>query len=75
MTYHYPYDRDDDVLDIVTIRSSVHRTRSERTLSCGHTVPSGTMYRKWVGKIDGEFVSTTQECDYCLAGVEPGEST
>jgi hypothetical protein len=52
---------------VVTISKRTHRTRHARTLPCGHDVPAGTIYTKWVGLVDGEF-TTDVSCLYCEYG-------
>lgn len=62
------YDRDTgDDIQQTTLSTRVHRTRTRRTLQCGHNVPAGTTYRKWVGIIDGEFTSFSGDCILCYA--------
>lgn len=53
--------------EVRTIDKRTHRTRTARRLPCGHDVPAGTMYTKWVGLIDGEF-TTSIECLHCYMG-------
>lgn len=56
--------------EVKTIATETRRTRTERKLECGHTVPAGTSYRRWVGLVDGEFCVAI-DCMYCWAGEEP----
>lgn len=48
----------------VTISKRWHNTRTARRLPCGHDVPPGTRYEKWVGLVDGEFTSDVT-CTLC----------
>lgn len=50
--------------EVTTISRRTHTTRTARKLSCGHDVPAGTWYQKWVGLVDGEFTSDVT-CTYC----------
>jgi len=55
-----------------TLSNRTHRTRTQRVLPCGHEVPAGTRYRKWIGVVDGEFISDV-ECPRCWETEEEEE--
>jgi hypothetical protein len=49
------------------ISDASFRSKRGVKLSCGHTAHPGELYRKVVGKVDGDFTSTTT-CMWCEHG-------
>ena len=49
----------------VELAQRQHRTRTARKLKCGHEVEAGTLYRLWIGLVDGEFTIDC-ECAQCI---------
>lgn len=50
-----------------------HKTRTERKLPCGHTVPAGTVYEIEAWIVDGEFTEDCRcaKCYEVMMGGEP----
>lgn len=62
MFYGQYQTRPPEDISCVELRSSTHRTRQDGKVVCKickQPIRKGEWYRKWVGKIEGEFISET----------------